>query len=82
MQSIDWYRDYIRFLAALKNRLTIWHEKEKWKPALPSHILEKLKEVRKVKNRFYHKRYEEDRIRLRNMSKEVKEDIFRYRSDR
>jgi hypothetical protein len=44
-----WYRDYIRFLGALKNRLTIWFDKEKWTPSLPYDILVKLKMIRCVK---------------------------------
>ena len=30
MQADEWYMNYVRFLAALKNRLTKWKEKEKF----------------------------------------------------
>jgi hypothetical protein len=73
--SIDWYKDYIRFLAALKNRLTSWKNKEKWKPALPQEILDKLSEMRKVKNRFQRHHYEEDRILLRHKTRDIRHEI-------
>ena len=80
--SYEWYRVYIRFLAALKTRLTVWCKKEKWKPTLPHIILEKLKEVKKLKNRFYHYNREEDRIQLCKMTREIRNEISEYRSHR
>jgi len=82
MTTIQWYKEYIRFLAALKNRLTIWYEKEKWKPALPTSIREKLKQVREIRNRYYRSRQEEDRVCLRVGSREVKREINKYRANR
>ncbi len=42
----EWYQQYIHFIAAVKNRVTHWKEKEKYRPSLPNIILEKLKEIR------------------------------------
>ena len=39
----EWHKQYIRFIAAVKNRLMKWKEKEKYRPTLPSSIVEKLK---------------------------------------
>ncbi|CAF2078904.1 unnamed protein product [Rotaria magnacalcarata] len=38
----EWYCQYVRFIAAAKNRLTKWEQKEKYRPILPYHIIEKL----------------------------------------
>ncbi|CAF4612890.1 unnamed protein product, partial [Didymodactylos carnosus] len=56
VSSDEWYADYIRFLSALKSRVTQWKNKEKYRPSLPSHILVKLKELRRVRNMYYHKK--------------------------
>ena len=66
----EWYCQYVRFLAAVKNRLTKWKQKEKYKPSLPSYIIVKLKEIRKIRNKYYHARQkgivcEETRVLLR-----------------
>ncbi|CAF3361245.1 unnamed protein product [Rotaria socialis] len=53
----EWYKQYIRFIAAVKNRVTHWKERDKYKPSLPADIIEKLKEIRKVRNRYYHLRH-------------------------
>jgi hypothetical protein len=82
MQSIEWYRECIIFLAALTSRLTKWLEKGKWRPALPVEILVKLKEIRRIKYRYYTKRREEDRICLRLKSREVRKEICEYKSSR
>ncbi len=58
LQTIDnWYQSYTRFLAALKNRVTIWKHRDKYRPSLRHHILDMGKEVRKVWNKYYRKRY-------------------------
>lgn len=82
MQSTEWYKYYSRFLAALKNRLTSWVEKDKWKPALPSAILEQLRVVRRIKNRLYKNHREEDRVILRHLEREVRKEISSYRESR
>ena len=82
MQSVEWYNYYIRFLAALKNRLTVWREKDKWRPALPVEILERLKIARKLKNRYHRNRREEDRVLLRCVDREVRKEINEYRGSR
>jgi len=82
MQSQEWYNYYIRFLAALKNRLTVWLERDKWRPALPFVILEKLKIVRKIKNRFHRHHREEDRALLRHLAREVRKEMSDYRVSR
>lgn len=81
----EWYSQYVRFLSAVKNRLTKWEEKEKFKPSLPQCILDKLKEIRKIRNRYYHLRqkgsvYEESRVLLRSMTREVKHEISKYKA--
>ncbi|CAF1411737.1 unnamed protein product, partial [Adineta steineri] len=48
LQTPDqWYENYIRFLAALKNRLTTWREIEKYRPALPDVIVKELQQIRR-----------------------------------
>jgi endonuclease/exonuclease/phosphatase (EEP) superfamily protein YafD len=87
--TIDhWYQSYIRFLAALKCRLTRWKEKEKYRPSLPAYIVERLREVRQVRNKYYRERKttgvgnEDLRVLLRNMTREVRNEIYNYRSAR
>lgn len=80
--QLEWYKQYVRFLAALKNRLTAWKEKEKWKPSLPHDILKKLKEIKLVKTFYYQHRYEETRIILRVKTREIKKEISEHRSAR
>ncbi len=50
----EWYVDYVCFLAALEISLTEWAETEKFRPALPPYLIQKLKEVKKVRNKYYH----------------------------
>jgi len=80
--ALEWYKTYIRFLTALKNRLTRWEEKDMWRPALPQEILRKLKELRKIKNRFQHQHLEEDRIEIRQRTRSINSEIWEYRSNR
>jgi len=82
MPAMEWYRNYIRFLGALKNRLTIWNEKDKWRPSLPSEILGKLKEIRQIKNRFYKLHQEKDRILVRQMTRLIRKEINEYKTSR
>ncbi len=50
----EWYCQYVRFIAAIKNRVTKWKQKEKYRPTLPHHIIEKLKKLIKIRNKYYH----------------------------
>ena len=81
----EWYTQYARFLSAVKNRVTKVKQKEKYRPTLPHHIVEKLKEVRKIRNKYYHQRQrgnvcEETRILLRILSREVRNEIGMYKA--
>lgn len=81
----EWYGQYARFLVAVKNRLTKWKQKDKFRPSLPSQIIEKLKELRKVRNRYYHLRQrgvwcEEIRVLLRVWTREIKREIGKYKA--
>ena len=83
----EWYKQYIRFVAAVKNRVTKWQEKEKCRPTLPSSITEKLKEIRKVRNKYYHLRLkgilcEETRVLLRVLTRGLKVEIGKYKAAR
>jgi hypothetical protein len=84
----DWYQNYIRFLAALKNRLTSWREKEKYRPSLPPTIVNQLREVRRIRNAYYRSRrrtgvgYENLRTLLRTMTSDVRIEIYKYRTAR
>ncbi|CAM4803758.1 unnamed protein product [Rotaria magnacalcarata] len=85
MKSDDWYTSYVRFLATLKNRLTQWKAKEKFRPALPSYIILKLKELKRIRNKYYHERSknnapEETRVLLRVLTREVRIEIAKYKS--
>ena len=88
-QSYDqWYQSYIRFLAALKSRLTLWKEKGNYRPSLPPGIIEQLRETRRVRNLYYRERKktgvgkESLRILLRTMSRDVRREIYKYRTAR
>jgi hypothetical protein len=86
-QVDEWYVKYVRFLAALKNRLTKWKEKEKFRPALPSYLIQKLREVKKVRNKYYREKKlcntnEGTRILLRVLTREVKFEIAKYKSNK
>ena len=88
-ETIDhWYQCYVRFLAALKCRLTRWKEKERYRPSLPAYIVERLREVRQIRNKYYRDRKiagignEDLRVLLRNISREVRNEIYNYRSAR
>jgi hypothetical protein len=77
----------VRFLAALKNRLTKWKEKEKFRPALPPYLIQKLREVKKVRNKYYREKKlcnsnEETRVLLRVLTREVKIEIAKYKSNK
>ena len=79
--------NYVRFLAALKNRLTKWKKKEKFLPALPLYLIQKLKEIKRVRNKYYRQKkicntYEETRVSLRVLTREVRIDIARYKSSK
>ncbi|CAF4913904.1 unnamed protein product, partial [Rotaria socialis] len=81
----DWYMNYVRFLAALKNRLTQWKGKEKFRPALPHYLIQKLQEVKRVRNKYYRERKiciinEETRVLLRVLTCEVKIEIAKYKT--
>ena len=70
----------MRFLAALKNSLTRWKEKEKLRPTIPSYLIQKPKEMKRIRNKYYHgKRLgsvnEEKRVLLRVLTREVKVEI-------
>ena len=84
--SVDeWYIDYTRFLAALNNRITVWKEKEKYRPSLPPVIIDKLKKLRRIGNKYYRERMsgcqnEETRVLLRVMNREVRREISLYKS--
>jgi hypothetical protein len=87
MQADEWYVNYVRFLAALNNRLTQWREKEKFRPALPPYIINKLKEVKKVRNKYYRERNicntnEGTRVLLRVLTLEIKVEIAKYKSSK
>lgn len=77
----------MRFLAALKRRLTQWKEREKFRPALPAYLLHKLKEVKTVRNQYYRQRKtgiekEESRVLLRVLTREAKIEVAKYKSDK
>jgi hypothetical protein len=84
----QWYQNYIRFLAALKCRLTSWKEVEKYRPSLPMYIVEELREIRRVRNRYYRERKltgvgsEDLRVLLRTMTRDVRKEIYKYKAAR
>ena len=84
----EWYQLYIRFLAALKGRLTSWKSKEKYRPSLPTSIVNQIRKVRQIRNRYYRQRKntgigdEELRTILRSMAGDVRRDIYKYRTER
>ena len=87
MEADEWYENYVRFLAALKRRLTQWKEREKFRPALPAYVLYKLKEVKTVRNQYYRQKKtgiekEESRILLRVLTREAKIEVAKYKSDK
>ncbi|CAF4157481.1 unnamed protein product, partial [Rotaria magnacalcarata] len=83
----DWYMNYVRFLAGLKNRLTQWKEKEKFRPALLPYLIQKLQEVKRVRNKYYRERKiciinEDTRVLLRVLTREVKIEIAKYKTSK
>jgi hypothetical protein len=85
----NWYLNYVRFLAALKNRVTKWKNRCKYRPSLPPYIIDMLKEVRQVRNKYYRERKanrgiddEETRIQLRTMTRYVRHEVNKYKSER
>ncbi len=88
-ESTDvWYQHYIRFLSALKCRLTKWKQIEKYRPSLPCHIIERLREVRKIRNKYYRERKingvgnDDLRVLLRIMNREIRNEIYKYKTER
>jgi len=53
---------------------------KKWRLMLPTYIREKLKQVKEIRNCYYKKRNEVDRVLLRAESREVKREITKYRA--
>ncbi len=87
MRADEWYTNYVRFLVGLKNKLTQWKEKEKLRPALPPYLIYKLKEVKRVRNKYYWGRKicitnEETRVLLRVLTREVEIEIAQYKSSK
>jgi len=87
MQMDEWYVNYVHFLAALKTKLTEWKEIEKFRTALPPYLILKLKEVKKVRNNYYREKKvcntnEETRVLLRVLTREVKIEIAKYKSNK
>lgn len=87
--TIDrWYSEYVRFLAALKSRLTRWVESEKYRPSLPPSLIARLREVKRIRNAYYRERKkkgvgdEELRVLLRNVTRETQCEIFKYKESR
>ena len=84
--SVDeWYKNYTRFLATLKYRTTVWKEREKYRPSLPPLIIDTLKGLRRIRNKYYRERMsgcqnEETRVLLRVMNREVRKGITIYKS--
>ena len=83
----EWYRQYIRFVGAVKNRVTRWKERKTYRPSLPNNIVKELKEIRKVRNQYYHMRHkgvqcEETRVLLRALTRESKVSIGKYKAAR
>ena len=86
-EADEWYKQYIRFIAAVKNRTTRWKEREKFRPSIPASIIGKLKETRKVRNKYYHMRRkglecEETRVLLRVLTRESKTVIGKCKAAR
>ncbi|CAF2142358.1 unnamed protein product [Rotaria magnacalcarata] len=88
MPADDWYMNCVRFLSALKkNRLTQWKGKEKFRPVLPPYLIQKLQEVKRVRNKYYRERKiciinEETRVLLRVLTREVKIEIAKYKTSK
>ena len=87
MKTDDWYVYYVRFLAALKNRLTEWKEKEKFRPALPPYLIQKLQTLKKVRNKYYREKKtcdnkEKTRVLLRSLTREIRIEIAKYKSSK
>ena len=81
------YQNYRRFLACLKDRLTRWKEKEKFRPVLPSYFIHRLKEMKRIRKKHYHgKRLgditEETRVLVRVLKREAKVEINKYKSSK
>ncbi len=86
MPADEWYVNYVRFLSPLKNRLTEWKEKERYRPALPPYLIQKLKEIKRVRNKYYRERNmyntnENTRVLLRVLTREVRTEIAKYKSN-
>ena len=69
----------------IKNRVTVWKEREKYRPSLPPRIIDELKKLRRIRNKYYRERQngcqnEETRILLRVMNREVRGEIALYKS--
>ena len=82
MTADEWYQNYVHFLAALKYRLTKWKEKEKFRPTLPPDLIQRLKEMKRIRNKYYQGRRlgninEETRVLLRVLTREVKVEIIK-----
>ena len=81
----EWYNNYTRFLVALKNRVTVCKKKEKYRPSLPSLIIDKLRKLRRIRNKYYRERKrgcqnEETRVLLRVLNREVRSEIAMHKS--
>ena len=81
----EWYNNYTRFLVALKNRVTAWKKKEKYRPSLSPLIIDKLKKLRGIRNKYYRERKrgcqnEGTRVLLKVMNREVRREIAIHKS--
>ena len=83
----EWYMNYVRLLAALKNRLMKWKEKEQFRRALPLYLIQKLKEIKRVRNKYYRQKKigdtcKETKVLLRVLTRELKIDIAIYKTSK
>jgi len=86
MQMDEGYMNYVRFLAAPKNRLIEWKEKEKFRTASAPYLIQKLKEVKKVRSKYDREKIvyntnKETRVLLRVLTREVKIEIGKSKTN-
>jgi hypothetical protein len=72
-----WYKQYIRFIPALKNRVKVWKERDKYGPSLPYNIIEELKENKIIRNIYYYLRHKGS---LCEETRETKVAIEKYKA--
>jgi hypothetical protein len=78
-KTFEWFLMLETFLAALRLRVTVWHEIKRKRPSISLSLRILLRHKHYLQNRYRHIKHEEDRLRLRSWNVLVKQELQAHR---